>query len=445
MKSRLSKRNIVRIISFALVLIGVITANKIISSREINALKTEVSNNMNKNLNELITSVNNINLSVEKAMYCGTANQLTAITSELWKEAGIAKSALSQLPFSGEELTTINKFLSQIGDYSMFITKKMLNNENVTSEELTTFSNLSEVGKKISNGLAEISISYSVLDGWTKEINANLEAQVLKNGFGNSMAQLEETLTDYPTLIYDGPFSDKVDEAYAKALVDQPQVSKETARQKAAFVLSLPKESLIDDTEECGTLPSYSFKTNDTNITVSKQGGEIVYFRKYYQITQTKITPEAAIEAAYHYLSQTGNSSLVDTYYFIDEGVCTINFAYKLGDFICYSDLIKVGVALDTGDIILLDARGYLMNHTNRKDPTPIKTIAEAELQVAKTLTVQSVGHAIIPQNAGEKACYEFLCLGQKGEEVLVYINCDTLVEEKIMILLKTDGGTLTK
>ncbi len=39
--------------------------------------------------------------------------------------------------------------------------------------------------------------------------------------------------------------------------------------------------------------------------------------------------------------------------------------------------------------------------------------------------------------------CYEFLCRGQNDEQVLVYINSETGMEEQILILIETDNGTL--
>ena len=53
---------------------------------------------------------------------------------------------------------------------------------------------------------------------------------------------------------------------------------------------------------------------------------------------------------------------------------------------------------------------------------------------------------ALIPTDGGGEArCYEFVCEAEDGQEILVYINAVNLDEEDILILLKSDGGTLTK
>ena len=38
-----------------------------------------------------------------------------------------------------------------------------------------------------------------------------------------------------------------------------------------------------------------------------------------------------------------------ESYYVINNNICTINYAYVQDGAVCYSDLVKVGVALDSG------------------------------------------------------------------------------------------------
>ena len=43
-----------------------------------------------------------------------------------------------------------------------------------------------------------------------------------------------------------------------------------------------------------------------------------------------------------------------ESYFSTNDGICTINFAYMEDDVVCYPDLIKVNVALDTGNVCAL-------------------------------------------------------------------------------------------
>ena len=70
----------------------------------------------------------------------------------------------------------------------------------------------------------------------------------------------------------------------------------------------------------------------------------------------------------------------------------------------------------------------------------------EAKNVISTHLTVKNTRLAVIPSSGeNELYCYEFLCVGDQNEEILVYVNTETLAEEQILVLLKTDGGTLTK
>ena len=145
-------------------------------------------------------------------------------------------------------------------------------------------------------------------------------------------------------------------------------------------------------------------------------------------------------------MSSNGFDNMHSTYYFTQDNVCVINFAYLDGQTICYTDLIKVGVSLDSGETVFFESSGYLANHTIRAFETAKYTAEEAERSINAELDVRSVSMVLIPTDSGgEIRCYEFTCKGQKDEEILAYVNVKTLQNEQIFIVLKTDGGTLVK
>ena len=101
---------------------------------------------------------------------------------------------------------------------------------------------------------------------------------------------------------------------------------------------------------------------------------------------------------------------------------------------------------MDSGEIMLLETSGYLSNHTDRAFESPAVTIEKAAEKVNKKLKIRKTELTLIPTDAGgEVRCYEFLCETEDGQEILIYINAVTGEEERILILLKSDGGTLAK
>ena len=108
--------------------------------------------------------------------------------------------------------------------------------------------------------------------------------------------------------------------------------------------------------------------------------------------------------------------------------------------------MIKVSVALDNGEILSVDSRGYINNHKERKIKEPKKTKQEAKAVISNYLTVlKEARRAIIPtEGENEVETYEFVCRGSNNDTVLVYINSNTLEEEQILILIESEDGILT-
>ncbi len=109
-----------------------------------------------------------------------------------------------------------------------------------------------------------------------------------------------------------------------------------------------------------------------------------------------------------------------------------------------YPDLIRVSVALDDGDIVGFEANGYLSNHRARD--LAVATVSEnsARQKVSRDLTVLSGQLALIP-TAGEYEvlCMEFKCQTEDGRHIIIYVNAITDEEEKILLLLEDETGTL--
>lgn len=137
------------------------------------------------------------------------------------------------------------------------------------------------------------------------------------------------------------------------------------------------------------------------------------------------------------------------TYYEKADGVCTINYAATSGNVILYTDLIKVGVALDDGSIVFYDARGYINNHRDRTLGEPAITAEEALQSVSPSLTVLSERLALIPTSGqNEVLTYEFRPKRAKARarrRCSSMVNASTGAEEQILLLLETSEGTMTK
>lgn len=441
----MKKRTIVRIAAFSVAIMAAVMGFMITTNSELSSFKNMAQNDYSMNLYELDGSMANISTALKKAVYSSTPTQFSTLAVELATESTVAKNSLSRLPSSGQALDTVNRFLSQVGDYSVYLSKKLIAGQKIEDEERQNLNKLSLAAESLSRSVENIRMEFDADGKWSEELTIDMENAV-DSSFEVSAGELEELLADYPTLIYDGPFSDHMLEGTLKMLEGSGEVTEEEAKQRAAEILGIDAATLESTGESAGNMPCFNFANGDMTVSVTKQGGYVSYMRKYRAPTEETVNYETAVEIAENYLNQVSGTNFVSTYYFTEEGVCTVNLVHKEGATVCYPDLIKVGVALDNGEVVFVEAAGYLANHHIRTIGTPRYTAKEAEAVLSDSLEVLSVRRAIIPSSGNmEMHCYEFHCVGINEEELLVYINVSTLEEEQILILLSTDGGTLTK
>ncbi len=442
----MKKRTVIRIISYlvaaAIVLSGIIFN----CYKEMKFYKNQVRFTYSSALEELNSSVANINLNLEKAAYITTAKQMNNIAVTLYTEAKIAKNAFAQLSAVGLNKDGFNKFLSQVGNYAVYVAQKVTNGEQIGDNERENILKLSEISGDISKDIAGIESQYNNNGTWSAELNNSLNNTLENSELDGVFSELDENFTDYPTLIYDGPYSDYTVPGDPEMLANATEITADAAKSIAAKLLDVQESELQFDGNESGKILAYRFVYGDGVASITSRGGHPIYFRKYTVDAEPFYTYEQAVSIAQKYLSKNAQEKFIPTYYYADNGVCTVSFAYVNGTVICYTDLIKIGVDLSSGAVVLYEGRGYITNHKVRTLPAPAHSVDEARAVVSPALNIKSSSLCVIPTDGGyEKQCYEFLCTGENEKEILVYINTQNLAEEDILMLLKTDGGTLVK
>lgn len=442
----MKNRTVVKLLSFTAAAALAAVGFAVKSRNDLKEYRLEIENGYARSLDELNAGVSNISIILEKAQFATKPAQLTSMAAQLLSEAEVAKTALSQLPAPDGELTKLNRFLSQVGNYAFTVSKSVITGSESDSKFDVNITALKNTAKKVSEAIESTSITYNNLDYWAKELDGKLDSAVNEESLANALSGLEEDLNDYPTLIYDGPFSDHILEKEPVMLKGAEEIDENAAIKTAALIADCEENELEPDGDQNGKIPAYRFKGASVTAAVSKAGDYGVYMRKTRTVEENVLKYNKMLGKAQKYLENIGITGMKDTYYFTDEGVCVINFAFVDGNTLCYTDLVKVGVATDNGEIMLFEASGYITNHTDRAFPTPEVTKEQAQEVVSKKLTVKESALTLIPTDgAGEVRCYEFLCEASDGQEVLVYVNAVNMNEEKILILLKSDGGTLTK
>ena len=413
-------------------------------------------NSYNYAFYEFINYVDSMETYLAKATISASAEHGAETLSYVWREANLAETYLSQIPITTEGLSNASKFLNQVSDYSYALSRKNMSNEVLSQEDLDNLTRLHDYSVQLKNAVIELSeelnngsISWSELTG---DKGTEL-AQQVSNISQDSFDSIEGTFADYTGLIYDGAFSEHRTSIDRKGLTGE-EISEEQAKEVAQNFVGKDniKEITSTGVSENGNIPSYNFsiklnndESNTKNISISKKGGHVIYVNYNREIGQENLSTDQAIEIATRFLNDKGYTSMKETYYLTQQGIITINYAFEQDNVICYPDLVKVKIALDDGEILGLEATGYLNCHYIRNiDKNNIINADKAKELINKNIEIERERLAIIPTEYDtEIYCWEIQ--GKVADnEFLVYINAHTGEEEDILVIINTPNGTLT-
>lgn len=430
----------------ALILAAVLGYNLFMKNR---AYATTKENEYNMAFYEVVDYVQNVKTYLAKSMISKSAEHGAEMLTHVWREANLAQAYLGMLPIESQELENTEKYLNQVSEYSYSLSRKNIEGENLTDDEINKIKELYNYSNDLSNTLNEMSDELNNGTLTWEDLMNNTEGSEIAEV--STLDVIEENFHEYTGLIYDGAFSEHLTSTEKRGLTGD-EIDEETAKQKAEEFIGKDriKNTQNNGFVENGDIPVYRFEmtTNENQtigISISRKGGHVVLLNYNREVNEQKISEADAVAKGKEYLTSKGFPNMQETYYMKQDGFITINYAYNQNNVLMYADLIKVKVALDNGEVIGLETTGYLNNHYDRNIPTQKISIENARKQISANAQITSEGLAMIPTEwKTEKFCYEF-----KGKieniDFIAYINAQTGEEEDILIITNTENGTITE
>lgn len=420
-----------------------------------------LSNHLNATYNasfmQLVSYVDNLDVSLAKGTVAGSTAQSVNQLTDVWRQANLAKESLSRLPIQMGAFMRTAKFLTQTGDISYVVARKTAGGRAPDQSELSKLASLRREAIKVGRELHRIQRA---------AIAGNFRWDVIKRGTDTGLRQVSKGLTsdefkrvdrvlvDYPTLQYDGPFSDHIDRLAPRGLTG-PTVTQDEASRRALSVVADPGayQTRFKGLTR-GKIVAYAFdlvpKTSGLSrvaVDVSQKGGHVVWATNTRAPGPPAVSSQQASKAALPLLKRLGLPAMEATYAQVVGGVVTIPFAAVVDDILIYPDMVKVAVALDKGEVLSYDALQYLSNHRTRTkaDLTPTITKEEARAKLNSTLKVTATRLTVIPLEVSgqETLAWEFRA-EKDGETYYDYINAKNGREERILKIVSTPQGPLT-
>ncbi|MBQ0110744.1 MAG: germination protein YpeB [Oscillospiraceae bacterium] len=436
----MNKRTKVRIISFAvaLFLVPCGLAAQFYAEKENYKILTE--NGYKRSLYELSESIDGLQYSLKKAEYAYSPAAFSTLAAQVSSFTSTAKNALSASPVAAQDVEYLNDFLSKAEDYCCYLDRKMAKGETLSELEKQNVVKLSNAAAKIAETLNRNGGTFD--DGEYIELLLNGQNASDNNVLNTALSDIKEQISALPTLIYDGPFSDNVLKREPLLTKGYASVSTQKGKEILSQKFGIKTAFLTECGDSEGVMPCYCYKFDGGSAAVTKRGGFIAYFNKERAVEKSALSYTQAVEKATDFINKNSQIKFTPTYYFSANNICTVNFAVYESGVICYTDLIKVGIAQDNGEVVLYEARGFIENHHARTYDTPKLTPAQA-MQKAVGQKVENIKLCLIPSGGlNEILCYE-LSVKDGEQDILIYVNCQTGEEENIFILRHLPGGSL--
>ena len=428
------------IISSVLLLgvVGMVIYN-VITVKDRNAYMQETENGYEQSFYELLQGVNDMESKLAKLALATSVTEQRKLLNDVNKLSAVSVGHLGHLIRRSDGDNRIARFLNQLGEYTDSLYKKALKNQPLQEEDAEKIEEIRKMIDRLGRELA--SVEHRMNDGY-RLINGFTDNETfLKDIFDG----LNHSTVEYPSMIYDGPFSDSEKPKTPAGLTGE-EVTVDAAKAIVSALYGGKGLKRIDLLSESGgVIPSYNFlavfegSAPDIYISVTKKGGKILTVDAYRPLGDQSLSEEECVSKAEQFVELLGFSSMRKVWVSDYDGLMYVNFVYEKNDIIYYSDMVKVKVASDNGDILGAETANYYLNHKDRELSAPAidkKTAAES---ISKKLVINNVRLALIPLDGGEVLCYEFYC---DYDESLYFAYVDAATGEEVNILRVIDSGS---
>ena len=380
--------------------------------------------------------LNDVDVSLSKLSAASSPRQTVLLLGDVWRATGSAGAAMALLPLSHADSCDMSQFVTRCGDYAHALMGRVLQGRALTEEDRRQLQDMRTACARIRQAAGDAIqrgdyVAADAVDGGCYE-----------------QTQSEAAISEYPTLIYDGPFSESAENQAPKAAPGE----RITAQQAQRIAQKLFPGEVGEPVYVAGALPVYelTIETADrgeVSLSLTEQGGELLSFMA--SPTGDRNDPPSdqesrkLKESALSFLRELGIEDPTAAYAQYYQGVAVLNFAPRQEGVILYSDLVKVYLDRDTEEVMGLDARNYRLNHRTRELPRPRITEKQAAEYVSDSLRIEHTDLALIPlTQQTEVLCYEFKAT-REGTFYIVYINALTGEEEQIFEVINSEEGDL--
>lgn len=412
--------------------------------------ETRTENQYNRAFTELSANVDGLESQLAKAMVSNSPPILMRYFSDIWRQAQMSQNNLGQLPLASVELATTKSFLAKVGAYTYdMAVKRDLRQKPLSEKEWETLRALHRQASFISGKL--YSLQEDMMDGTERWLNVDRAdglgmttavergGKLQTNKVTKSFLMMEDGLKRLPDPDFEGNMLNFKE--VPRGVTGDP-ITVEQGRTLARRIIPNGAGMRVRyDGRIRGDLPTFMYSLTDprrrnaspARIALTVKGGHLAWMLKERAFGEARLSLDEARRRASAFVASRGYPKMTSVSAEALDGIAVVAMACVCDGYIVYPNLVKVQVALDTGEIMGVEAIPFLTFHqSGKRYPQPKLGQAAARKKVNPHLKVEKMRPAVILDDRfKEVACWEAVGTLNK-QRFRVYINAVNGQEEKI-------------
>lgn len=359
----------------------------------------------------MVDNVNNLSVDLSKYSTLNTRQTKINTIQDMMSDCNYILAGLSILPIDEENVVAATKFFNQVNGVCESYIAVLNKNENLNIEQELLFDKIGLVVNEIKSNFNKQ--NEGMYDTGFNFVDASVFDNTGMNELSAGMGDLTSETIQYPSMIFDGPFSTALETSVVKGLSEQ-EVSREEAKEYLKNTVFKNREINLEFVHETnGDIQTYDFDIEvdgkSFDAQVSKRGGLLITLSGYAEGGDPIMSVEEAKEMAKTFANNIGFENMDVVWQELNKNVVYINLTPIENNVILYPDLVKVKVDLTSQEIIGFEAVNYALNHIDRNfekilEPSECENVLGFDYEIIK------VSNCIIRLESGKEiSAYEFI------------------------------------
>lgn len=401
------------------------------------AAEVRIENNYQRNFLKLRDDVEQINLQLAQVLVTSSDEQLLLGLANWWRAVYGALNSLEALPLPLDELSQTESFLRDAAEYSYYLIKHQLSPGVMDSEDWDKLAEFYHRSKVVRDEMDKIQAKVLNENWYFSATEQNKSEEVL-----SAFQEIEEKIAAFPVI--------ELEEGVRKIEAKIRPIAGNMVSESEALTIAVGfGEDYLDGEyvaeleykADNAAIPIYGVRLNRKGaeavyIEVSQRGGHILQMYQYPAMGKAEISAEAAKEIAMAFLENMDFHDLVVVDEVVYDNSCDLTLVPLDRGVYLYTDMLKLMVSLNSGEVLSFDQSGYITHHYERKLSEPKISKVEIARKMNPNFQIEEFGLAMIGDeySEGEYLCYEVR--GEVvGEKYAIFVDADSGEERRIVRL----------